>query len=61
MTEEEDILHPFYDYPDSDLLKLEVKQTRLPFIGLGLFAKQGFQAGEIIGEYYGSILSCLNS
>lgn len=61
MDEPEDVLQPFYQYLDSDLLKLEIKQTKLPFKGLGLFANATFSKGEIIAEYYGSILTCQQS
>ena len=38
-------------------MKLEVKTTKLPFQGFGLFATREFQKGEIIAEYYGSVIS----
>ena len=52
-----DPLDQFYDYPDSELIKLEIKQSSLPFSGMGLFATQEFKPREIIAEYYGSIMS----
>lgn len=36
---------------------MEVKDTLLPFKGLGLFARKDICQGEIIGEYYGSMVS----
>jgi hypothetical protein len=37
-------------------LKVEVRPTLLPFDGMGLFATKDIEKGEIIAEYYGSIL-----
>jgi hypothetical protein len=41
----EDVLQDHYDFLDSDSLKLNAKQTLLPFKGLGLFANGEFQKG----------------
>ena len=41
---------------DSDYLDLEVKTSKLPKSGQGLFAKKIFKNDEIIGEYRGHIV-----
>ena len=35
-----DPLDSFYEFPDSDLMKIEIKQSNLPFSGMGLFSTQ---------------------
>ena len=46
---------------DSDYLDLQVKPSKLPNAGLGLFTKRVFTAKEIIGEYRGHIIKTENS
>lgn len=46
----------FYVVEDSDYLDLEVKPSKIPHAGMGLFARKSYEAGEIIAEYRGPIL-----
>jgi hypothetical protein len=56
-----DELHELYDFPDSEMLKLKVAPSPLPNAGLGLFASSEFSKGELVAEYYGSIVTAKNS
>ena len=40
----------YYVVEDSDYLDLEVKPSKIPNSGLGLFARKAYEPGEIIGE-----------
>ena len=57
INSQEDLLNPFYDNLDSQLIKIERKQTKLPFEGQGLFAIRNIEKSEIIAEYYGSVIA----
>ena len=45
-------------WPD---IGVEVRQSRIPNSGDGLFAARNFAAGEILGEYRGRVLSLLQA
>lgn len=57
----EDELQKHYDYLDSEMLKLRISPSALPNAGMGLFAKGGFTKGELVAEYYGSVLTAKQS
>jgi hypothetical protein len=54
---DEDELQQHYDCPDSEMLKINIAPSALPNAGMGLFAKDGFSKGELVAEYYGSVLT----
>lgn len=58
---EEDPLGAYYDLADSEMLKIEIQQSRIAGSGKGLFATQDIMSGEFIVEYYGSIMHSKNS
>jgi SET domain-containing protein len=43
------------------MIKLEIKQSSLPFSGQGLFATHPIHQHEIIAEYYGSVIRTQHS
>lgn len=43
------------------MIKLEVKESKLPQSGMGIYAQLPITVGEIIAEYYGSVSSTAQS
>ena len=43
------------------MVKIDIKQSSLPFSGMGLFAKKIINNTEIIAEYHGSVLKSEHS
>ena len=55
------MLDDFYDFKDSETFKLRVAHSSVPNGGMGLFATSPIAKGEIVSEYYGSIVTVADS
>ena len=54
---DQDGLRDHYECPDSEMYKLSVAPSPLPNAGMGLFATAELSKGEIVAEYYGTVVS----